>query len=312
MRDFRSSLLILLSLLLLIAFALLATVFYHFYYKEPGYKPVLELTTKDKIIITSATRDSLQQLYALTLNSLGNRFDTTRSHADSLNYKLDKRISEFYKLREEIAALLKDGSPTADLSTAAKKINELQERVGALRFVNRDVEAENRRLVKLIDQLKAGEAPENIPSMPVTTPQAVSSRGKEIHTAKRFNVSEVKLYGLKTDGDKDEETNEVAVMEKLSGSLVIKNDISFSGAEIMMVILQPNGKVFQGSAWDAGSFETPQGKKIYSRKLTTDYKKGESKKLSFSVPAADVNKGSYQLQVFHNGQMVAKVNRTFL
>jgi hypothetical protein len=294
----------------LIAFALLATVFYHFFYKEPDYKPVLELTAKEKIIITSSARDSLQQLYALTVNSLGNRFDTARSHADSLHYQLDKRISEFYKLREEIAAILKDGRPTADLSRAAQKIKELQEKVGALRFVNRDVEAENRRLVKLIDQLKTGEAGENSPPVPAAATRPATPLAKKTNPHKNFQVTEVKFVGVKMHGDKEEGTSEAAATEKFAGSFVLRNDLSFNGAEIMMVILQPDGKVFQGSAWDAGSFETAQGKKIYSRKLTTDYKKGESKRLSFTVPAADLPKGNYQLQVFHNGQMVARVNKS--
>src|SRR4051812_40784653 len=123
MKDFRSSLLVLLSLLLLISIALLGTVFYHFYYKQPTYKPVLELTSKDNIVISSGTRDSLQQLYTNAVEQLDRRLDSASNDADSLNNNLDTRLSEFYKLRQEIVTILKDRSADADLSEASKKIN---------------------------------------------------------------------------------------------------------------------------------------------------------------------------------------------
>ncbi len=310
MKDFRSSLLVLVSLLLVISLALLITVCYHFFYRTPDYKPIVELSGKDKIVITSYNRDSLQQIYDATVQRLDKRMDSAWNNADSLNNEIDVKISEFYKLRKEITSILKDKSSNKNLETASSKIRELQTKVSKLSFVSKDVEKENRRLNEIINQLS--NTPESGPPPATSATTITESTKTNIVTQRKFSINEIHISAYKSDNEKDIETFTAKDAEKFAGSFIVKNAQAINNAEVMIVIIQPDGKVMQNSTWDAGSFETPTGKKIYSRKLTFDYKKDESKKIQFSVAGDYFQKGNYTMQLYHNGLMSGKIIKALL
>ena len=79
---------------------------------------------------------------------------------------------------------------------------------------------------------------------------------------------------------------------------------------MMVVVLQPDGRVLKNSEWDSGSFNTPDGKKIYSYKLSFNYAKGEQKQLLFSLKADKYQKGNYTMQVYYNGILIGRVSKT--
>ena len=107
MRDTKSSLLLLVSLILfLMSFVILCTWGYNTYYKskEDKKKSVLAMDDSATIAkatraIANATRDSLQKIYAATLKEMDSRFDSSRTYADSLKGPLDLKLDEFFKLR---------------------------------------------------------------------------------------------------------------------------------------------------------------------------------------------------------------------
>lgn len=308
---------LLLSLLLLISLALLITVFYHFY-KTPDYKPVVELTSKDKIVITSGTRDSLQQAYTATVSQLDEHLHSAWTDADSLNDDLEIKISEFYRLRRDIAAILKDRSPDADLGLAKSKINELQQKVSSLSFINKDVQKENQRLSSILNQLKRSVNEEE-ETNPVTERGARATASiSSVETAQEqvrkagLSAAGLGLTAVKDAGDKDEETSLAQDAEKLEGSFVLNSNSNLKNEDIMIVVTQPDGKVLQPSAWEAGMFETASGRKIYSRKITFDAKKGENKKLQFSMSSDVFQKGNYLLQVYHDGVLLGKAIKIML
>jgi hypothetical protein len=78
----------------------------------------------------------------------------------------------------------------------------------------------------------------------------------------------------------------------------------------MVVVLRPDNKVLQTSAWESGRFETKEGTKIYSCKIKFEYTKGENKKLSFSLNSDKSQKGTYTLQVYYNGSMIGRMTKT--
>ena len=45
---------------------------------------------------------------------------------------------------------------------------------------------------------------------------------------------------------------------------------------------------------------------IDSRKIKFDYNKGEARRINFSVPADNIQKGAYTLQVYSNGKVIGK------
>jgi hypothetical protein len=62
--------------------------------------------------------------------------------------------------------------------------------------------------------------------------------------------------------------------------------------------------------WESGSFETSQGKKIYSRKISLDGGSND-KPLNFSLNPDRILKGEYTMQIWYNGNMIGKMSKVF-
>ena len=143
---------------------------------------------------------------------------------------------------------------------------------------------------------------------PVNTPRSAEiterATGENmISTSSVFSASELKLSAANND---DAEVANAEETEKFIGSLTVRNSLVQGIGEVMLVLIQPDGKVLR-SAWESGSFDTDGGKKIYSRKIKFDYNKGEARRINFSVPADNIQKGTYTLQVYSNGKVIGRV-----
>ncbi len=324
MKDSKSLLLLVVSvLLILVSCALLWTWGFNFgNFAKDKQTASTVFVVKDSTTATNATRDSLKKIYEATISNIS-KFDSTLSNADSLKDSLDLRLSDFYKLRNEIAVILKNPVKKEDLDLAKQKISELQKKNTQLRTMAEDVETENKKLLAALQQLTENSkentqavkpvsfdvkqpatytntAPANIPS-PATFP--VSS----------FATTDMRLTALMMDADKEQETNQALQADKFLGSFSVKNNLAqFNSTEIVVVILQPDNKVMQVSAWETGRFETREGMKVYSCKVKFEYTKGENKRLSFSMNADKFQKGTYVMQLYYNGSLIGKTTRTLI
>jgi hypothetical protein len=315
MRDTKStSLLIISSILLLVSIGLLCSLGYQYYLQAQRHQaaateavpaPTTATVSTDSVptSIQNNTRDSLLNIYNLTVNSIDSRLDTAAYAADSIKGNLDNNLKEFYKLRTEIAALLQNKNSSTDITLAQQKIEELQQTVTQLRYRNTDVENENKKLYALLAQLTKQLQNNDQSSKPVPTDNsnAVATRAvlNTIISAGNLNLAAVA-------NDDTQETSEARQTEKLVGSFTVKNQGTTGKCDIIVVVLQPDGHVLQKSAWESGAFETKEGKKIYSCKFRCDAPKGESKPLSFSITADTYQKGNYTMQIYHNGVLIAK------
>ncbi len=253
-------------------------------------------------------RDSLQRLYAATVQNMDENFKTSWGSADTLAEGLDIKLAEFNKLRNDISIILKDKSTGANLGTAMLKIQELQIKVNALRNKNTDVETENKRLQALLLQLMEKEKNGN---------QINYSTDEKIKTAVRFAetkksgiiiASEIRFFAVTINNNKETETSDAADAEKIIGSFSVKNAIAKSNTELMVVVLQPDGKLVKNSVWESGVFETKEGKKVYSRKIMFDPTTNE-KQFNFTLNPDKFIKGEYSMQIWCNGNMIGKVSR---
>ena len=317
MRDSRSSLLLIVSLLLfLMSFVILCTWGYNAYYKTKDEKKATAIFIKDTAAITkatreiaNATRDSLQKIYAATIQNLDRRFDSTLNYADTLKGSLNVKLAEFYKLKTEISDILKDRSNNADLGLARRKISELQKRIDDLLGKNNEVEEENKRLYAMIQQLSKEKSPEQNVLPVVFDTKPVSNRSTIPVSV--FQAYDLHLSAVMVIDDKELETFQAMQTDKFVGSVVVKNNNAINNvAEIFIVVLQPDGHVLQKSAWESGTFETLDGKKIYSCKLRFDYIRGEPKKLLFLLSTDKYMKGNYTMQVYYNGSLIGKMYKT--
>jgi hypothetical protein len=313
MRDTKTSLLLVLSLLLLsLSLVLLSIWGFQFYFSSQRDKE-----KKDQLINivstggekTEVIRDSLQKIYAATIIKLDNRIDSTKNTADSVIGNVDNNLVEINKLKDDIALILKKNNSIEDLSTAREKIDELQQKVEQLRNRNLDVEKENKRLNALLAQLTSNDKGEDENNKRPSVSKQISE--KTVLTP-AFVTTDMHLIALMTnDDDVEKETSEADETEKITGSFIVqgKNNQS-SSVDVMVVVLQPNGKVLQNSIWDTGTFDTPEGKKTYSQKVHIDCPKGEAKRLLFSLSNDKFEKGNYVVQIYYNGSVIGRMVKT--
>lgn len=307
MRDTKSlSLLLLSSVLFLLSIILLCTWGYQYYHQIQEDKTKAKQAKITPSTVPDGTRDSLLKIYQATLNGLDKRMDTTWNIADSLKGNLDINLKEFYTLRDEIAGLLQNKIPNAaDLSLARNKIIELQQRVEQLRYRNKDVETENRKLKAILEEM--AKQTQGIEKNSKLVERENKSLAAKVNALVSVSAANLNLLALANNDQ--QETTEAGQTEKLVGSFTVKSNIS-SKCDIVVVVVQPDGQVIQKSTWESGSFETTEGKKIYSCKLRCETSKDESKPLSFSLTADKYLKGNYTMQIYHNGVLIARMRKT--
>ena len=129
MRDTKSLLLLLVSLLLvLVSFVLIWTWGYN-YYAKPIQKQAVNGNSCNPAGTIATSKGFFAKSVYCYLIQMDMQLDSTLNNSDSLNTELDIKLTEFYRLRNEIAAILKSQAESNNLSVAKRKIDELQAKV---------------------------------------------------------------------------------------------------------------------------------------------------------------------------------------
>lgn len=310
MKDYKSILLIFVSLLLLtVSLALLWTWGYN--YGKKKYTPPTSVGV-DSMGNKILTKDSLNQLYINALNNI-NTLDLALSKADSLKLDITFKLTEFNNLRDEISTLLSNPTDIEGLSAAQQKIGILQSKVDELRRQNLAIQQENKRLGILLDNLaKEGDTGNDVITEAKTVITELKETPEKSNPSGVLTISDLNIVGLTNDDINLTETDIADNLNRFSGSFLVRNNLSQNAfGEVMVVIIQPNGKVLQSSSWDSGTFETKEGRKIYTSKVKFDCNKGELKKIPFSVSANQYEKGNYQALLYQNGNLITKISKSF-
>jgi hypothetical protein len=295
------------AIFLLTSLVLLSVLGYNFYQQSKSKRAGIIQPVKPSAAVPAITptRDSLQKVYSATINSFSpDTLTNTPAPADTAGIRLmDQRLTDYYRLKNEINSLLRDSSSVADLQLAMQKIRQLQQRVMELSSRNTDMEKENRRLRSLLEQLTAAgndggrsaeePATARVPATSFSSSDAV------------FTASELRLSAA---DENNTEVNSADIADRFIGSLMVRNSLIQGNAELMLVLIQPDGRVLR-SAWESGSFDTDAGRRIYSRKIRFDYSKGEQRRLEFMLPVDNCQKGNYTLQVYSRGRLIGKASK---
>ena len=119
MKDNKSSLLLVVSLLLLsLSLVLLAIWGYQFFYSNERENISLKKEAPSAASINANTHDSLLDVYSKTINKLDIRIGAAKNTADSLMGNVDDKITEINSLKDEIKVLLKNTVSRESLNSA--------------------------------------------------------------------------------------------------------------------------------------------------------------------------------------------------
>lgn len=298
-------------LLLLLALGLITTWIYHLYDKTQYTKRRNEIYIKDSMAVAQGVTDSLQKIYSVTLNDLGTKLDSSVSSADSLQSELGNKVAQIQNLKKEIGSILgKRGITKEELDLARRKIDELQTMVQGLKKQNSSMEEERNRLNSILAQLNGDMRglEENITKLG----EENKSLREKINLASVFVASELRLSAVSRKGSKETEVSTAKKAEKFVLSFLVQNNVNqFNDADVYVVITGPDGQVLQNPVWDSKTIDTKgEGKKPYTLRIRFDYEKGESKRLLFSLDPDKFIKGTYTMQVYHNGYRIGQTSKT--
>lgn len=262
-------------------------------------------------------RDSLEKIYTATIKDLDASFTSMpagysnilndREPANELPGKkaTDTSIT-LEKLRKEINTLLSDKSQTPDLELAKTKISELQNLVDDLKNKNILITKENERLFAMLKK-ETNNTPKGEAAYKNNKQEANITTKSPAVIFKADNI----LVSATTSTDfLEKETTRAAETDKLVGSFSLKsNSNQNTVSEVMVVVMQPDGKILQTSNWETGVFYTTAGKQIYSKKLLFNNTSGETKTLNFSLQAEKYLPGKYTIEVYHDGLVIGRATK---
>ncbi|MEP6616574.1 MAG: hypothetical protein ABJA57_08350 [Ginsengibacter sp.] len=302
-RNTRLLVLPLISLfLLLISFALLSYWGYQIFYRSKNEKrPGVQ---KDSANSSEGSRDSLQKIYSAAISNLDHpEIAMSSLPPDSTDTSHVIKPEDFYKLRNEITDLLKNPASNGDLEIARQKIVELQDKIQLLHTRNESVELENKKLSAALTQLSKKKSIEEI-----RTPASTLKTRETLP----ITVSDLHLAAINVGQNSEVETTLAEQTVKLIGYFVAKNNNTYNNGEIFVVVTQPDGHIMQNSPWEAGSFQTSNGRKSYSCKMSFDGFKKEGTRLQFTLNAENFEKGNYSVVIYNNGIVVKKIIKSLL
>lgn len=296
---------------MMLSVGLVGTWTYHLYDKTRYSRLRNNIYIKDSVAVAQGIQDSLQKFYSLTISDLDTRLDSTRTHAGELKSQLNEKLSEIYRLRIEIAGILKKNNlKKEDLDQARRKAAELQLLVADLQSRNSSIEEEKTQIAAVLD--KVNLQVKDLETVNQQLDQQNKSLTEKISLASAFVASEIKLTPVAVKNDKEQETTVAKKTSKLVVSFTVQNNIAdYENAEVYVVITQPDGSLLNTDVWESSStIDTRNAGKIrYTRKIRFEYQKGEIKRLLFSLNADEYQKGAYTLQLYQNGYLIGQASK---
>lgn len=207
--------------------------------------------------------------------------------------ELHQKLLQLEQLQAEIKMLL-ENRKTPDTSGTDKKIKKLEKDIQLLEQRNKSVIAYNRRLERTVNKLVKSEN-----AKPITEEKSTIQSVVELPV----KISNVSLYALNNELA---ETTDASGTNILRGSFFVKAS-GISSGELIVVVMGPDGKVVISGPWQSGYFDTPDGRKLYSTKL--HFEKPEQR-LNFSINTENLKQGTYVLQIFYKGNMIASLRKS--
>jgi hypothetical protein len=299
MPKFRvSSILVFSVLLIIIAVGLLATsVYFLLDAKDKKKEPVAEIKKASAI----------QEADTAAIVSAAVTLDTSHLKPITSQDTIKKKLDEIYALKKEIPSVITNQTSDTTITNTREKIAELLKRIDDLKNRTTRVETENRFLKSMLEQLTDELKTKEQSIRRVNTDNRFTQVSNVTTESNRVSVGDVRLGILNEEG---QETNRAEEGNKLTGSFNVRSNANTT-ASFYVVVTQPNGKVLQNSSWDGGIFETAEGRKLYTSKVLF-YGTSESKRSFFTVTTDNLQKGTYTVQVYHNGSIVGRGSKTVL
>jgi hypothetical protein len=299
MKDFKSVLLVLLSIVLVV------TWIFHFYekgqYQEAKEKKYIKDSASITSLIAEAVKDSVKKFNA----EKNEAPDSLNRYVDSLRTQLNFSLTEIIRLKNEIDAILQNDQATqSDLSKSRNLIDELNNRIDKLK-------AENRLLLA---QKNEGNRVQRNNVTILNEPTQTSQKTKGRKEDSIFVASEISLSAVtaKTESE-DAWANTIKEPDKLVFSFTLRNNLlRDSYYDVYIVISGPGNKVLQTDQWAAAEnffVSKTEGTRAYTKRIHFEYNRGDQKRITAAIEPEKITAGIYTLKIYYNGVVIGQTSK---
>jgi len=211
-------------------------------------------------------------------------------------------------LRTAIAAIRrKNDRRKSDLDLARIKTTELQRMISELQSKNNTIEQEKQDISAVLDKVngQVRDLEGNVQRLD----QQNKVLTEKINLASALIASELSLMPVTVKNDKEQETNLAKKTIKLVVSFAVQNNVTdYETTDIFIVVTEPDGKIMRNEdLWENTTITLQNGSRInFTRRIKFEYKKGEAKRLIFSLTPDEYLKGVYAVQLYHNGMLIGQ------
>ncbi len=131
---------------------------------------------------------------------------------------------------------------------------------------------------------------------------------KTVEIGSTFSASSIQISSIDVrPSGKEKITANSKRVDKLLVRFDVENRIAPSGpADMYLIVTDPAGKVITEKGFVLPTRE--EGDKPYTALIPVNYEKGTRQKVEFPIRAGQYNKGTYRLEIYHNGFKIGERN----
>jgi hypothetical protein len=254
---------------------------------------------QQKIVTTTAEKEAVQA----QLNQIKTEYEKVKSENSNLQTELSSRDEEIKAKVAEIQRLIAIGGP-AQIAKAKEEMAQLREmnnmymaQIDSLNKVNTMLQAENQNLSSTLNDEKS--------KVQNLNDQNSKLAGK-IAAGSVLTAMNIKTEGMRFNkAGKGSVTNKAKQVQKVQTSFVLtENKVIDAGpVDIYLRCLAPDGAVMSS---DQATFDSNGQSLVYSLKQTVDYANASMPVQMIFMTTGNYQKGKYNIEIYHNGNMIGK------
>jgi len=260
-------------------------------------------TQATQIQVLDADKASLQEEFDLAVL----RLDSLTNNNANLADKVTEQQRDLEAQKAAIKKILNEKNITkTSLDQARALVSELNNKIGSLENQIAMLKQENMELTQANTVLQGEKEGLEQDLSKSTAKNAALSEKVDIGSTFSASSIQISSIDVKPSG-KEKATTTAKRVDKLLVRFDIENRIAPSGpADMYLIVTDPSGKVITEEGMMFATRE--EGKRAYTALIPVNYEKGTRQNVEFPVRTGQYNKGTYRLEIFHNGLKIGERN----
>ncbi|MFM8592523.1 MAG: hypothetical protein ACKOA3_06480 [Sphingomonadales bacterium] len=228
------------------------------------------------------------------------RLDSVTNTNTTLTNQVAEQQRDIESQKTAIKKILSDRNATkASLDKARGMVSDLNGKIAALENQIAVLKQENLELTQANTALQ-GEK-EGLEQDLSKSAAQNAALAKTVDIGSTFSASSIQISSINVKpSGKEKLTANAKRVDKLLVRFDVENRIAPSGpADMYLIVTDPAGKVITEKGFMLPTRE--DGDRSYTALIPVNYEKGTRQKVEFPVRAGQYNKGTYRLEIYHNG-----------